>query len=87
MLKALLVDDEISGTKGLEKLLAKYCPDVLVIGQAHSIDEAEQKITSLNPDVLFLDIEMPFGSGFDLLRRMTKKLPAGKKLNFEVVFT
>jgi two-component system LytT family response regulator len=80
MLNAIIVDDEVSGAKGLERLLSRYCPSVEVIALAHSIDDAEQKITTLKPDIVFLDIEMPFGSGFDLLRRI-------KEINFEVVFT
>jgi two-component system LytT family response regulator len=80
MLNAIIVDDEISGAIGLERLLNKYCTDVKVLASANSIDEAEQKISALNPDVVFLDIEMPFGSGFDLLNRI-------KNIRFEVVFT
>jgi two-component system LytT family response regulator len=80
MLNAVIVDDEDSGARGLQKLLNRYCPQVNVAGMAHSIDEAEQKISASNPDVVFLDIEMPFGSGFDLLSRM-------KNIHFEVIFT
>jgi two-component system, LytTR family, response regulator len=87
MLNALIVDDEVSGTKGLERLLNKYCPGVKVLGHAQSIDEAEQKIVALMPDVVFLDIEMPFGSGFDLLNRLAKKDPSKKNMRFEVIFT
>ncbi len=57
MLNAIIVDDEVSGTKGLERLLGRYCPGVAIAAVAHSIDEAEQKISSLKPDLVFLDIE------------------------------
>ena len=87
MLNAIIVDDEVSGVNGLEKLLKKYCPDVNLLGSAKSIGEAEQKISLLLPDLVFLDIEMPFGSGFDLLDRITKKDPRGKNIGFEVIFT
>src|ERR1700722_10697075 len=80
MLKAIIVDDEASGARGLEKLLAKYCPDAKVLASACTIEEAEEKIKALKPDVVFLDIEMPFGSGFDLLSRFTN-------IDFEVIFT
>jgi two-component system LytT family response regulator len=80
MLKAIIVDDEASGAKGLEKLLNKYCRDSKVLASAATIEEAEQKIKALKPDVVFLDIEMPFGSGFDLLNRI-------KNIDFEVIFT
>jgi two-component system LytT family response regulator len=80
MLNALIVDDEESGAKGLGKLLTRYCPGVTLVGTAQSADEAEQKISALQPDLLFLDIEMPLGNGFDLLNRIKNK-------NFEVIFT
>jgi two-component system LytT family response regulator len=80
MLKALIVDDEISGAKALQILLNKYCPEVTVLGIAHSINEAEKKINETSPDIVFLDIAMPMGTGFDLLQRL-------KKIDFEVVFT
>jgi two-component system, LytTR family, response regulator len=80
MLKAVIVDDEALATEGLETMLKKYCPDVAVVGIAHSVDEAEKKIVSTLPDLVFLDIEMPFGDGFSLLNRI-------KHLNFDVIFT
>jgi len=80
MLTAIIVDDEVSGAKGLERLLNKYCPEVRVLTLVHSVDEAEQKIPALSPDMVFLDIEMPFGSGFDLLNRLQNN-------RFEVIFT
>jgi two-component system LytT family response regulator len=80
MLKALIVDDEVLGAKALQILLNKYCPEVTVVGIAHSINEAEKKINELSPNVVFLDIAMPMGTGFDLLKRLNK-------IDFEVVFT
>lgn len=80
MLNALIVDDEESGALGLEKLLEIYCWDVNVVGIAHSADEAAKKIKTLKPDVVFLDVQMPMGSGFDLLKDM-------KYVQFQVVFT
>lgn len=83
MLNAIIVDDEVAGAKGLVRLLNRYCPGVHIFATAHSIDEAEQKILSLKPDVVFLDIEMPFGSGFDLLNRISQR----DTIRFEVIFT
>jgi two-component system, LytTR family, response regulator len=80
MLNALIVDDEELGAKTLETLLKMHCPNVKVIGLVHSADEAEKFISSSLPDVVFLDIEMPFANGFDLLKRF-------KEHPFEVVFT
>lgn len=80
MLNALIVDDEVTGARILKTQLARYCPDVNVIGMAHSADEAEKKIAELSPNLLFLDVEMPNANGFDLLARF-------KNINFEVIFT
>ena len=77
---AIIVDDEVSGVETLKKDLAKYCPEITVLGVAHSADEAEEKIKSLKPGLVFLDVEMPYASGFDLLARF-------KEINFEVIFT
>lgn len=79
MLKAILVDDEIAAIRTLELLLKQCCPDILVIGTARSGDEALQVIGKENPDIVFLDIEMPHGSGFDLLESMPN-------LNFDIIF-
>ena len=80
MLKAIIVDDENSGVESLQILLDKYCSSVEVLGIANSADEAEEKIRSMSPDLLFLDIDMPFANGFDLLNRF-------KTIQFEVIFT
>jgi two-component system LytT family response regulator len=77
---ALIVDDEISGVKALQILLAEYCPELTVSGVAHSADMAEELIQKLEPDILFLDIQMPFATGFDLLKRL-------KTHSFHLIFT
>ena len=80
-MKAIIVDDELNGREALLFSLREVCPDVDVVGQAASVDEALQVIEKQEQfDVLFLDIEMPNGTGFDLLRRVPNK-------QFEIVFT
>ncbi len=79
MTKAVIVDDEQNNIDNLTLLLAKHCPQVLVAGHALSADEGELLLQSLQPDIVFLDIQMPGRSGFDLLRT----LPAR---NFAVIF-
>lgn len=69
MIKAVLVDDERKSTLTLQKLLEKYCSDFLVVGQADNIGDAIKVISKEDPDVVFLDIEMADGTGFDLLRK------------------
>jgi len=80
MLTAIIVDDEVPGIESLQILLKKYCPSVKVTDVANSIDEAEVKIASLNPDIVFLDIEMPGGNGFEVLKRL-------KNISFNIIFT
>jgi two-component system LytT family response regulator len=80
MINAIIVDDEASGAGALNLLIGKYCPNVKVIGIAHSANEAEKKINSLSPNLVFLDVEMPHADGFQLLKRFNE-------LNFDIIFT
>lgn len=80
MLKAIIVDDEEAGVESLKLMLKKYCPNVQVLATANSVKEAEEKINAAPPDIIFLDIAMPFANGFELLKRVKNK-------NFSVVFT
>jgi two-component system LytT family response regulator len=68
MISALIVDDEQKNTEMLAALLRTYCPQVTVAGVAASAAEGKEQIEKLQPQLIFLDIEMPYGSGFDLLR-------------------
>lgn len=79
MIKAVLIDDEVDATESLQKMLEGYCKNVEVVGVAHSAEAAVKVIMEKKPNLVFLDIEMPGGSGFDLL----KKLP---ERNFDVIF-
>lgn len=76
---AILIDDEEPGRRNLSALLEKYCPEIEVIAEAANAAEAKEKILSLGPNVLFLDINMPELNGFDLLESLNKK-------DFAVVF-
>ncbi len=68
-MKTLLVDDEPLARRELRRLLAAF-PSVQIVGEASNIDEAHECIEALSPDVVFLDIQMPGGTGFDLLARL-----------------
>ena len=68
-MRALIVDDERLARKELMKLLEEH-PSIEVIGEAVNADEAFQMVNSLNPDLLFLDIQMPGRSGFELLEML-----------------
>ncbi|HEX7115213.1 MAG TPA: LytTR family DNA-binding domain-containing protein [Steroidobacter sp.] len=68
-MKALIVDDEPLARRELRRLLAEF-PAIEIAGEAGDIGEAASRIEALAPDLLFLDIQMPGGSGFDLLARL-----------------
>jgi len=72
MIKALLVDDEEKSRKNLARLLEMYCKDVCVSAQASSVEMAAAWLETNSADVVFLDIEMGDGSGFQLLRHNQK---------------
>ena len=59
MLKALIVDDELMGCQALKKLLELYAQDIYIMQFCHSADEGARAIQVLNPDLVFLDIQMP----------------------------
>ncbi|WP_037301556.1 LytR/AlgR family response regulator transcription factor [Runella limosa] len=80
MLKALIVDDELMGCQALKKLLELYAQDIYVMQFCHSADEGARAIQVLNPDLVFLDIQMPGKSGFDMLDGL-------ERIDFEVIFT
>lgn len=71
MQKALIIDDERLARNELKKLLQEF-PDVEVIGEAANANEGIEKIESLNPDLIFLDIQMPGKSGFDMLTQIER---------------
>jgi two-component system LytT family response regulator len=71
MLKVILIDDERLARSELKRLLQEFA-DVEIIGEAANADEAIEKIESLNPDLIFLDIQMPGKTGFDLLAQLEK---------------
>ncbi len=66
-LRALIVDDEADARDNLRLMLEEHCPEVQVVGQAGSAAEAREKINTLQPNALFLDIKMPGEDGFALL--------------------
>ncbi len=71
MLKVILIDDERLARSELKRMLQEF-PDVEVIGEAANADEGIEKIDALNPDLIFLDIQMPGKTGFDMLGGLEK---------------
>ena len=80
MIKALIIDDEKSSRDTLRGFVQNYCEDIEIIDEAESAEQGIEQIKKLKPNLIFLDIELPLGSGFDLLE-------ACKHANFEVIFT
>jgi two-component system, LytTR family, response regulator len=70
-MKALVIDDEALARRELRRLLAEFAW-LEIVGEAANVDEAVARIEALSPDLLFLDIKMPGGSGFDLLARLER---------------
>jgi Response regulator of the LytR/AlgR family len=78
-IKSVIVEDESAAREALKNYLSKYCPQVEVIGEAHNFKEAIPILHDLKPELVFLDVEMPFGNAFDVLE-------ACKDLYFETIF-
>lgn len=78
-LNAIIVEDEANSREILKNYLGKYCPDVNLQGEAASIQEGLGLIKTNTPDLVFLDVEMPFGNAFDLLDQVPDR-------TFETVF-
>ena len=70
-MKVLIVDDEPLARRELRRLLDAF-PRIQVVGEAGNIDEARESIERLAPEIVFLDIQMPGGSGFDLLAQLDR---------------
>lgn len=78
-LKAVVIEDEASSREILKGYLHSYCPEVDVVGEAASVEEGLRVLADTQPDLVFLDVEMPFGTAFDLLDRLPER-------DFETVF-
>ena len=68
-MKALIIDDERLARKELINLLKEYA-EIDIIGEAENVEQAKQKSDALKPDVLFLDVEMPEKTGFELINEI-----------------
>ncbi|APU10600.1 DNA-binding response regulator [Cellulophaga lytica] len=78
-LNAIIVEDEANSREILTNYLSKYCASVNLLGEAASIKEGLELINKHQPDLIFLDVEMPFGNAFDLLDQVPNR-------TFETVF-
>ncbi|MEI6140985.1 MAG: LytTR family DNA-binding domain-containing protein [Mariniphaga sp.] len=79
IIKAIVVDDELYAREVLVNYIVEFCTGVEIVGSCSSANEAFKVIVDKEPDLVFLDVDMPNGSGFDLLRMF-------QSVNFKVVF-
>jgi two-component system LytT family response regulator len=79
-MKAVIVEDELHSRETLKNLIEEFCSDVSVAGMAGSVTDAVKLIRHVKPNVIFLDIELQVGTGFDILAQLTD-------LTFDVIFT
>lgn len=79
MMRAVVIDDIENIRKKNVAMIKANCPTVSIMGQADSVESGIQLIQQLSPDLVFLDVEMPDGTGFDLLQKM-------QPINFKVIF-
>jgi two-component system LytT family response regulator len=80
MINAIIIEDEERSSRVLEKLLADYCPDIVISGTAKTIKDGKQLINSKNPELVFLDIKLSDGNGFRLLQEL-------EAVDFKIIFT
>ena len=78
-LKAVIVEDEANSREILRNYLGKYCENITLLGEGATIEEGLKEIKKHQPDLVFLDVEMPFGNAFDLLDKIPDR-------TFETIF-
>lgn len=79
MLNALIIDDEHANRELVANLLNTHCPSVKVVGAADSVESGYTEIIKKRPHIVFLDIQMPHGNGFQLLEKF-------KEIFFDIIF-
>lgn len=79
MINAVIIDDEQNNIDNLKGLLLKHSPQVKVVAEAKNAEDGAQKISQHHPDLLFLDIQMPGKSGFEMLQSLSHH-------DFEIIF-
>lgn len=77
--KTIVIDDEPDAVGFITSIIQEYCPQLQVVGTANSVKEGIEIINQNQPDLVLLDVEMPYGNGFDLLTHFPDK-------NFDVIF-
>ena len=78
-IRSIIIDDEPNNIENLQLLLNQYCPEISIAATAINADSGIEAINAFKPDLIFLDIQMPGKSGFDLLKEFAS-------INFEIIF-
>lgn len=78
-IKTVIIDDEVDAVDFISSIIKEYCPSLEVTGKAFNVNEGVQEILDKKPELVLLDVEMPNGTGFDVLARFPEK-------SFEVIF-
>lgn len=79
-MRTIIVDDKPGPKRTLKTLLNKYFPEIEIVAEANNVKQGVNVITELSPQLVFLDVEMPDGTGFDLLEQINP-------IDFKVIFT
>lgn len=79
MIRSLIIDDEADAREALKLAIEKYCPGIDIVAVCGTPEKGLEAIKSLQPDLVFLDVQMPRMSGFDLLEQL-------ETINFAVIF-
>ncbi len=80
MITAVIIDDESKARESLKKTITSYCPEVSILAMGNNVADAVTLINEHSPDIVFLDVEMPNGSGFTLFDKI-------KNPQFNTIFT
>jgi len=83
MITAILIDDDANLRNGMKSFLARYAPEISIIGEADSVETGVATMQQLQPQVVFLDIQLGDGTGFDILEQLAAK---NGKVTSNIVF-
>ena len=83
MIKAILIDDDQNLREGMKSLLERFAPNIKIIGEADSVESGIEVMDNLKPQVVFLDIQLNDGTGFDILEQLAAK---NGTINSNIVF-
>jgi len=79
MIKAVIIDDEGKARETIRNIIGSYCSDVSIVAEARNVKTGLEVISRHEPEIVFLDIKMPDGTGFDLLNQLYK-------IEFKLIF-